>query len=114
MSERDSLEEARPATVSTTGPGRGTGTPKIEGELERGYVLLRPLPVHVWKEADEFVAEQEDFRVHAFGATRPQAIANLKAALVDHLTELIEMGERLSPQLKRDRDRLMTLIRRDA
>ena len=68
------------------------------------------LVVRISGEGDEIVAEQEDFRLHAFGHNRQEAMANLRVALLEHLDELNEMGERLSPRLMADRDLLRALI----
>ena len=59
----------------------------IEGRLSGGLALARPVRVEVWPESGAFVADAAEFNLHAFGATRDEAIANLRGALVDHRSD---------------------------
>ncbi len=83
---------------------------ELSGELPGGYRLLLPLRIHVWRELDEFIAEQPDIRIHSFGPSPEAALSELKAALVEHRDRLEDLGGRLSPALRQERDLLRGLI----
>lgn len=108
-----------PLGPRVAGPQKAEATParryeperyRIYGGLPRGYYLVRAVPARVWIEGSEFVAEQPDLRIHAFGADRVQALLNLGEGLVDQLELLLEAGERLGPALARDREWLKQLV----
>jgi hypothetical protein len=87
---------------------------RIEGDLGRGLYLHYQLPVRVWIEGAEFVAEQPQLRLHAFGDDQTEAILNLRDEIGEHYMRLEGLGERLSSALKRDRALLRKLLARDA
>ena len=85
-----------------------------QGELPGGYYLANALQVRVWIEGAEFVAEQPQLRVHAFGQDQIAAILNLREQLVRQLERLNAAGDKVGPRLTRDRDWLRKLISRSA
>ena len=74
----------------------------IEGKLSDELALSRPVRVEVWPENREFVADAAEFNVHAFGAARDEAIANLRAELVEHWQRFLTLRDRLSPSMQRE------------
>lgn len=91
-------EEGIPATVSEP------------GSLPGGYGLRSPIPVSVWPESGEFVADSPDVNIHAFGPSADEAVDNLGGQIVDQWLRLEAFGDRLAPRMSRDRDRLRALI----
>jgi hypothetical protein len=88
---------------------------RITGELPSGYWLHYAIPVYVRLEGSEFVASQPQLAIMAFGDSPADAILNLRADLVEHYERLLELGDRLGPQLVRQRDFMRKLFtRRDA
>jgi hypothetical protein len=83
---------------------------RIKGELPGGYWLDRSLPVQVHVEGSEYVALQPQLALHAFGVTPVDAIMNLREELVEHYQHLNLMGDRLGPQLLRQRELLRRLL----
>lgn len=82
----------------------------ITGELSPGYFLRASVPVCVWAEGEEYVADQPNFRLHAFGPSRVEAILSLREIIAHHLERLERMGDRVSPQLGRDRDLMKRIV----
>lgn len=83
----------------------------IQGGLAEGYYLQVALPARVWMEEEgDYVAEQPNLRLIAFGGDEVEALLNLGGALVEQLELLNSMGEKLSPALKRDRAMLRTAV----
>lgn len=87
---------------------------RIQGNLGAGLYLQYQLPVRVWIEGAEFVAEQKGLRLHAFGDSQTEAILNLREEIADHYQRLEQRGDRLSPALKKDRAILRKLLGKDA
>ena len=83
---------------------------QIGGGMWSGRTLARYVLALVWIEGQEFVAEQPDLRVHAFGNDRVEALLNLGEALVEQLQLLEEMGEKISAPLAREREYLRGLL----
>lgn len=81
----------------------------IEGGLAGGYVLRRPVSVTVWEEGAEIVVDAPDLDLHAFGDDTDAAVMHLRARIVAHLERLEELGERLAPRLRDQRQRLRDL-----
>jgi hypothetical protein len=102
------------ATSWDIATGEASFSSLISGELLGGFRLLLPLSVNVWREGDEFVAEQPDIPVHAFGTTAEDALSELKAALVEQRMRLDQLGDQLSPRFRRERDLLRGIIVPDA
>lgn len=82
----------------------------IQGELPNGYYLGGAVPVRVWIEGSEFVAEQAELRLHAFGQDQVDAMPKLGEQLVRQLERLNAAGDKISPRLARDREWLRQLI----
>lgn len=82
----------------------------IEGRLPRGYLITAPVRLHLWREGDEFVVEAPELEVHAFGATREEAIDNLRGRLVDRRNALAEASGRLGPGMKEIAERFSVLV----
>ena len=82
----------------------------LDGGLPGGFSLRAPVDVAVWREGAEFVADVPDLNLHAFGADADTALANLRARIVDQFARLDELGDRLAPRMKRERDRLRDLL----
>jgi len=82
----------------------------ITGELSPGYFLRASVPVCVWAEGEEYVADQPNFRLHAFGPSRVEAILSLREIIAHHLERLEKMGDQVSPQLRRDRDLMKRVV----
>lgn len=82
----------------------------LDGALAAGFVLRAPLPVRVWQEGEEYVADASEVNVHAFGPDEEGALANLRVQIVEHLAFLDEMGDNLAPGLTADRQRLRSLL----
>jgi hypothetical protein len=83
---------------------------RITGELPGGFWLNLELPVQVRLEGAEYVALQPRLALHAFGATPVDAIMNLREELVEHYLHLVELDDRLGPQLLRQREILRRLL----
>jgi hypothetical protein len=82
----------------------------VTGGLPDGYRLRVALPVIVQIEAGEYVAEQPQLDLHAFGETPADAILSLRDELTTHYALLEEMGDRLSSRLARQRDDLRRVL----
>lgn len=83
---------------------------RITGALPSGYWLHYAIPVYVRLEGSEFVATQPQLAIMAFGDSPGDAILNLRADLVEHYERLLELGDRLGPQLARQRDFMRKLF----
>ena len=86
----------------------------IQGQLPNGYYLGGALPVRVWIEGSDFVAEQPQLRLHAYGQDQVDAMLQLGERLVRQLERLNAAAEKISPRLARDRDWLRQLITHNA
>ncbi len=85
----------------------------LSGVLIDGWALHEPISVYIYAEGDEFVATYDDpIPVNAFGATRDDAVAQLRQEIVEHLQWLDDAGDALAPRLIRQRERLRTLVER--
>lgn len=83
----------------------------IEGQLSDELDLSRPVRVEVWLEGGEFVADATEFNVHAFGATRDEAVANLRDVLVDQRRRFLSLRNHLSPSMQREAKLLEAAIK---
>jgi hypothetical protein len=83
---------------------------RITGEMPGGHWLYYALPVRIRIEGSEFVAIQPQLSLMAFGNSPGDAILNLRTDLVEHYERLVELGNRLGPQLVRQRDLLRKLF----
>jgi len=89
----------------------------IQGQLSARYWLKKPVLVLVFIEGAEFVAEQEDLGIHAFGDTVAEAITGLRDEILEHYERMTELGDRISARLKRERevlDSVLVLLDADA
>lgn len=86
----------------------------IQGQLPNGYYLNGALPVRVWIEGSDFVAEQPQLRLHAYGQDQVDAMLQLGERLVRQLERLNAAGDKISPRLARDRAWLRQLITHNA
>ena len=60
--------------------------------------------VRIWREGDDYAAADDQALVHAFGATKEEASANLVDSLREHRRLLNDLGdEHLAPHLRRVR-----------
>ena len=82
----------------------------LQGELTNGFALRYPLDVHVWIAGAEWAADAPRLNLHSYGDNRDEAIANLKAEIVDQLRLLREQDEQLSPAMADQRDLLTGLL----
>ena len=82
----------------------------ITGDLPDGFRLRYALPVMTRIEAGEYVAEQPQLNLHAFGETSIEAILSLRDEIVGHCALLEEMGDRLSVRLMRQREMLRQVL----
>jgi hypothetical protein len=102
--------------ASASAGGEGVVGPRyrevfyVTGDLPGGYRLRYALPVVVEIEASEYVAEQPQLALHAFGETPADAILSLRDEIVEHYTMLTEAGERVSPRLSRQRDEMRRVL----
>lgn len=100
--------------ASSASGGSVPMTPYIEGSVGDGYHLAIPLVARVWRQSDEYVASQDQLRVHAFGTSAAEALQELKGVLLDHFIDLSSHRGRLGNRLQEDLDLLELLLRRDA
>jgi hypothetical protein len=82
----------------------------IAGELSPSHWLHRSLLVRVQIEGPEFVAEQPDLEIHAFGGNAIAAIMALRDEIVEQYERLSELGDQVAPRLKRQRELLASLL----
>lgn len=83
----------------------------IQGQLSPQYSLKQALPVRLFIEGAEFVAEQEYLGIHAFGDTVAEAITGLRDEILEHYERLTMLGDHISARLKRERDQLDRVLR---
>jgi transcriptional regulator with XRE-family HTH domain len=81
-----------------------------EGVLPSDFFLDDRIAVETWREGSEYVADAPDLGVHAFGQSEEEAVANLGAQVVERLRRLEELGDRLTPRMTAQRDRLRELL----
>src|SRR5690242_16492142 len=81
----------------------------LVGPVPGGY-LLQPVPVRVTFEEGEYVAEQRELDLHAFGDSAIEAVVNLAERIQEHYRRLVELGDRLSPKMKEQRRILQELL----
>jgi hypothetical protein len=82
----------------------------IQGALSPRHWLRQGIPVRVFIEGPEFVAEQKNLGIHAFGKTVAEAIFELRDEIVDQYDRLTELGDRVSARLKRQREFLDEIL----
>lgn len=70
------------------------------------YPDTEVIQVRTWPEGDEYVAALDEFNVHAFGATRQEAVRDLIDYLPEYLQMLESDGDNLAPWLIQERDAL--------
>jgi hypothetical protein len=78
----------------------------IEGALLDGFVLHDRVAIDTWQEGTEYVADAPDLGVLAFGQSEDEAVANLRSQIVDQYRRLEDLGDRLTPRMAAQRDRL--------
>jgi hypothetical protein len=99
-----------PSTVEPAVPARFERFYLIQGQLSPRLWLTRPIPVRVFIEGGEFVADQETLGIHAFGETVAEAILDLRDEIVEHYERLLALGERVSPRLRREHELLSSVL----
>lgn len=72
----------------------------LDGELPGNRKLARPIWVVVVQDDGEFIVSEPGYHVHGYGATLPEALADLRCALADAYDILLEDEARLVPQLR--------------
>jgi hypothetical protein len=77
-------------------------------ELEKGYTVLRPIPVKIRKSDDSYIASFDEANIHASGETWSDAALSLKSLILDIYDSLITETAPLGPGPKRQ---LATLLR---
>lgn len=55
----------------------------LKGKLEAGYYTLKPIPIKVQGEGDEYMASFELANIHAAGETWTEAARHLKSLILD-------------------------------
>ena len=85
---------------------------EIDGQLSDRFQLARAVRVELWIEHDEFVADAVDLNLHAFGATRAEALSSLRLHIVEQRERLISRRDRLSPRMALQADQLEALVLR--
>jgi hypothetical protein len=83
---------------------------QLAGSLPGGFVLQHPLRAEVWIEQGEYVADAPELNVHAFGATRAEALDNLRAAIVEQRSRLLSNRPHLSQFMEGEAVRLEALV----
>jgi hypothetical protein len=82
----------------------------IQGQLSPELLLTRPIPVRVFIEGEEFVADQTALGIHAFGRTVAEAVIELRDEIAEHFDRLVALGAHISPRLRRERDLLASVL----
>jgi predicted RNase H-like HicB family nuclease len=82
----------------------------IEGGLSDDFVLRSPVQIEVWQEGGEYVADVPDLELHAFGATREEALSNVRAAIIEQHQRFQQLQGRLSPLMQQDAARLAAIV----
>lgn len=82
----------------------------IEGNLSDDLALIRPIGVEIWVEDGEYVADVADLDLHAFGATREEAIANARQQIAVHYQRLCALGDHLSPLMMQEAARIRAVV----
>jgi hypothetical protein len=93
-----------------TDPITPTTIHSMKGALPGGYALRSPIPVTVWDEGADVVADAPELDLHAFGGDADAAVANLGVRIVEHFERLEELGDRMAPRMRRERERLRDLL----
>lgn len=83
---------------------------ELSGSLPGGFELGAPVRAEVWLENDEYVADVAELNLHAFGATRAEALDNLRGRIVDERSRLLSLRHRLSPLMEHAAARLEALV----
>ena len=82
----------------------------IEGRLSDDLALSRPIGIEIWIEEGEYVADVAEFNLHAFGATREEAVVNLRRQIAERYRRLRALGDQLSPLMKQEAARLQAIV----
>ncbi|MGH2616096.1 MAG: hypothetical protein ACRDJC_12710 [Thermomicrobiales bacterium] len=82
----------------------------IDGNLPGDFRLSRPLRIEVWIENDEFVADAADLDLHAFGATRQEALENVRSLIVEQRQRIDALRGHLSPLMQMQAVRLAAIV----
>jgi hypothetical protein len=82
----------------------------IDGRLSDDLALSRPIGIEIWTEDGEYVADVAEFNRHAFGATREEAIVNIRGQIAERYRRLRALGDQLSPLMKQEAARLQAII----
>lgn len=85
-------------------------TPEPAENVDAFFPDTEVLQVRTWPEGDEYVASLDEFNVHAFGATRQEAVRDLIDYLPEYLHMLESDGDNLAPWLIQERDSLRSFL----
>lgn len=83
---------------------------ELAGSLPGGFMLHHPLRAEIWLEQGEYVADVPELNVHAFGATRAEALDNLRAAIVEQRSRLVASRPRLSRMMEEEAARFEAIV----
>ena len=83
---------------------------QLSGTLPGGFQLEHPLRAEIWIEHDEYVVGVPELNVHAFGASRAEALDNVRSAIVEQRERLLASRPRLSPLMEEEASRLEALV----
>jgi hypothetical protein len=75
---------------------------QLADKLAEGYTLHHPLRAEIWMEHGEYVAVVPELNVHAFGATRAEALDNVRLAIVEQRVRLLASRPRLSRSMEEE------------
>lgn len=108
--------------AEVTHPHRAAGKPapenvepfaeivELAGSLPGGFMLHHPLRAEIWLEQSEYVADVPELNVHAFGATRAEALDNLRATIVEQRSRLLACRPRLSRLMEEEAARFEAIV----
>lgn len=92
-----------PTAYSFSSPSFSMSYMLTETEPGLTYDLLRPIPVVIEQNDENFVASFTDANIHTSGETASEAFNNLKSYIGDVFDELLAIGrERLGPGPRRE------------
>jgi len=98
------LERALPATLAAIITDSQSVCAAISSLGIPGYRVLKPIPVTIRKDGDEFIASFFDANISTGGDNQQEAVANLQSLIADFYDELAAKPlEKLGPSLQRQK-----------
>ena len=80
---------------------------------DSNYEVVKPIPVTLQPDGEEFQASFFDANVHTAGATDQEALDNLRSLILDTFDTLVDLAEsELAPAAQRQRAVLRRYVRR--